>query len=353
MLNDLYRILAGNIRVVLKEYGEVFIFPPTPLILLRAEEIYEETVDDARFSGIMTDDELCGVLVSRGLWAEAFQVELDSIPKRLEDLKVELYEAHIGFQPVNPIRATIQQERDKFAALSTKKSAFFAASAEAVGRLSKLSHILISCTHLPDGNYVWSTEDNADARDVANLIEVYNGSILDETEMRSLARHEKWRTYWTASKSEGSLFGKCALELTEQQLHLIAWSRFYDNIHESPDCPNDDVVEDDDMLDGWITYMNRQRQREKDVNAIDKNPRLAKASEVFYVGAGPGGVGLSPEEAKRVNAMNDQTAKSKKAQRTQLIKQRGAISEENLPDVRMTIGNQLDQMYKEKLRGRT
>ncbi len=342
----LYQILAGEIRCIITECGTVYIRQPTLSVLFDSELIYIDALREAIFFGVMTDDELCGVLINRGLWNTGLQAEMDNIPKRIEDLKVEKYEAHIGFRNVDQIAQELESTRQRFAVLATQRNVFSAFSAESLAKLTRLTYILSQSSYTSDNILIDSTY-------ITKLVGPYHDALLDEWEIRLLARSEIWRSYWSAGKTESSLFGKPAISMTDQQRQLIAWSRFYDNIHESPECPNSDVINDDDMLDGWLILTNRQREQDKRIAGIDDHQKLSKAQEVFYVGANPGGVGMSVEDAKRVEAMNSQTAKMKKQQRAQLVEKYGSVREENLPDVQRDIGNTLDKMFKEKIRGRT
>ena len=64
------------------------------------------------------------------------------------------------------------------------------------------------------------------------------------------------------------------------------WSSLYDNIQESPDCPSNEVINDDDMLDGWMIIQKRNREQaklQKDAENKFGNKKISNADEVFIV----------------------------------------------------------------------
>ena len=50
----------------------------------------------------------------------------------------------------------------------------------------------------------------------------------------------------------------------------------YDNIQESMDCPTEDVINDDDMLDGWFIVQNRKREKDKKEKDVDLAEKIAR-----------------------------------------------------------------------------
>ena len=47
----------------------------------------------------------------------------------------------------------------------------------------------------------------------------------------------------------------------------------YDNIQESLDYPSEDVVEDDDMLDGWLIIQKQKRDKERAVSELENTTK--------------------------------------------------------------------------------
>lgn len=121
------------------------------------------------------------------------------------------------------------------------------------------------------GERFWKTfEDfeNSNRFDLrSSLLEAFSkfNSGLPSDKIRFLSRHNLWRIRYVASmKTNQTLFGDGALDLTPDQLSLLYWSNYYQSIYEMmPDeQPPQEIINDDDKLD---EYMNSYfEQREKD-----------------------------------------------------------------------------------------
>ena len=108
----------------------------------------------------------------------------------------------------------------------------------------------------------------------------------------------------------------------------------YDNIAESPESPSEDVLEDDDMLDGWLLIQRRERDRDKQeklAETVIDNQKISAADEVFVAAK-------SQEDIDRVNQLNDMRASIIREQRLGQIKSSdGGVRHQDLADVKQDI----------------
>jgi hypothetical protein len=44
----------------------------------------------------------------------------------------------------------------------------------------------------------------------------------------------------------------------------------YDNVYESMECPPDEVIKDDDMLDGWFIQQHKDREKKLKEKSTDE-----------------------------------------------------------------------------------
>ena len=86
--------------------------------------------------------------------------------------------------------------------------------------------------------------------------------------VESCARTDPWRSVWLM-KDQVKLFANNDRELSHDQKNILVWSSMYDNIQESMDCPTEDVINDDDLLDGWFIVQKRKRDEEKAKSEVD------------------------------------------------------------------------------------
>jgi hypothetical protein len=79
------------------------------------------------------------------------------------------------------------------------------------------------------------------------------------------------------------------------------------------DCPSKDVIEDDDMLDGWFILQNKKREKEKAEAEFDKNTneKIKNSSEVFVMAN-------NKNDKERIESMNSYHAMMVKKEREKL-----------------------------------
>jgi hypothetical protein len=176
---------------------------------------------------------------------------------------------------------------------------------------------------------------------MSGLMNDYLKNKPKDTDLRALSRYGKWRMIWASGKNEGGIFGTPSSLLTDSQQSLIAWSKLYDNVNESMNAPSDEVIEDDDMLDGWI--INEQNNRKNSSNIDSKYNK--KGQEVYVVAE-------TQEDADRVNRMNNRDGSFIKNQRMAVLQKSGVVNEENMPDSKQKMVIQANNQFKESFKGR-
>ena len=158
-------------------------------------------------------------------------------------------------------------------------------------------------------------------------------NMLSTEEYREICRTEPFRSSWTIAKE--NFFHKAeAIEISPEQKTLIMYSRMYDNVYEHIERPSDEVIENDDMLDGWFAKLRRDAEKERKQKEVDSilNKKGAKGGkgETFVVAN-------SREEANKIRDINGINEKMKIRQREATVKQRGKTEEQDLPDVKLEL----------------
>jgi len=114
------------------------------------------------------------------------------------------------------------------------------------------------------------------------------------------------------------------------------------------DCPSDQVINDDDLLDGWFIVQRKKREKEKadaDVDNTVQNEKIKNASEVFMMAK-------SQEEIDKINDMNDFQGKIVKKEREAVIKNKGKAQQHDFLDEKMKLRQMSNQAFKDKFKGR-
>jgi hypothetical protein len=78
----------------------------------------------------------------------------------------------------------------------------------------------------------------------------------------------EWRARWKASTKTGSpLFEGPTVDWNINQVALVFWSNFYDNIFEHPERPEQRIIENDDLLDRWVEQKGKEMEERAKKNA--------------------------------------------------------------------------------------
>ena len=120
----------------------------------------------------------------------------------------------------------------------------------------------------------------------------------------------------------------------------------YDNIQESMDCPPDEVIEDDDMLDGWLLVQKKKREQEQAENEVankTSNNKIANSDEIFVMAG-------TQEDANKINSSNTYHNQQIKKQRMQIVRQKGEAKDLDFPDQQLKMRQKSNQMFKDKFR---
>jgi accessory colonization factor AcfC len=105
----------------------------------------------------------------------------------------------------------------------------------------------------------------------------------------------------------------------------------YDNIYKHADCPSEDIICDDDALDGWMILEKRKSQNKDKETVIDhliKNEKIKNSSEIFIMSDG------SKEHREFVNNLNDPQALKIKKEKFDHLAKVGEAEEQTMPDAK-------------------
>ena len=225
--------------------------------------------------------------------------------------------------------------------LENKKNGYYGNTCEGIAQLDK-SMFLIECC-----SYVGGEKLDPNSLDLNNLLNKYYSLILKEADSREIARSEPWRSTWGLRETNTiNLFSNRDRELSVDQKNLLIWSRMYDNIQESMECPSDKVIEDDDALDGWFIEQRRKNEREKAVGVIEdsiQNDKIKNSQEVIVFAD-------NKTDAKTIHEMNSPSSKVIKKERQEVIKEKGSAVDLDFADQKMRLGNMAHEQFKNKFR---
>jgi hypothetical protein len=322
------RILAGHVR--LRFGGRCLLLQqPTAEQRYVAQELYQHCLAEALADGAMSDRDLLEHLLDIGEWDDARASLLARLPEELEELKVQLYKATFESNKRRALRAAIAVNRERTLELQGARHAFDHLSASGIASLARDRYLFGCALRRPDGAPVFS-DDEAFWQDDSPLLDqamaAHAAVRISEAQYRDLARNEPWRSIWACRRAEHGVLGMPSANYTEEQRVLVSYSLLYDSVYEHPDCPGDDILADDDLLDGWLILQRRQR-KDRAASKLGEDRALPDADEV-YIPAD------TTEDARRVHALNDAGGTNIVRQRFEHIRRHGEVEDKDLPDVR-------------------
>jgi hypothetical protein len=297
------------------------ILKPTPQITFEACEKYNEIIE----LDSINEDDILGLMYEKGLWDAKREKEFSEIfPKHLEYWKIQLFKSYTKIGEQDTVRKYLEKVKTEYDECYRSRNEYRMYTKEWVADFIKQLYIL--------EHSVVDQNDNRVEIEPQELYISYLNAIVSNSVIRELARTTPWVHYWNAYKSNGEIFPK---PLTLEQVLLIKWSKFYDNIRESPDCPSDDIIQDDDALDGWLILQNKKVEAQRMKSQIEGglNSKIAGSQDI--------GIIVKPEDIDKVDLMNDDAGRMIKGQRLRTVREKGVVKEHELVDKKQDIRSQL------------
>ena len=333
------RIRAGYISFKIDD-KRIIVRQPDDDIAVEAEELYIESYEKAIEENILDDNDILDFLIIHDLWSEQKEKEyLEIVPKHIEYWKVELYNSILKSSTRKQVRKYLEIAKQEFSDLHNLRHSYDYATCAGYASYIKNMFLLSECTTIDNKKIDWSQHD-------LNLVmNKYHSSLLSVEDLRMLSRTSPWTNMWSTLKENGRIFKN--VNLTTEQQVLISWSNMYDRIHESPDCPSEGVLDDDDMLDGWLLVQRKKREADQKKQEVEGavNTKIANADEIYVKVE-------SYEDAKKIDLLNPSHVNRTKRQRLQQLKEKGVIKEQEFKDVQLKRSMEMRQAFTQQVKGR-
>lgn len=340
------QIRSGKFFIRHREYSFI-ITSPTLDEEFFIQDAYHQAYINAVNDGVMTNEDMEQWMESKGFWTKDDEAKLQDAVNGLDKLKALLYDNRDDDGARENYRRVLRATEKHISKLYASKNKYHNNTCEGIAEIEKIKKYLELCTFESISDFNSGKRYLFDTVNIEQILYEYNSLILSESQIRELARNEPWRTLWSLRDTHSfPLFNNNGRELNVNQRAMLVWSKIYSNIHESPDCPTDSVLNDDDQLDGWFVKQKRKREKDRTESDVDnsiQNDKIRNSNEIFIMAK-------NKKHAKKINDVNDQHNKMVKQERMQLIKQRGSVKQAELPDERLKIQQISNEKFKEHFR---
>jgi hypothetical protein len=315
----------------------------------KAYEVYTRALRDFELNGSYTDDELLDFLVDRKIWDSENEKLFEQLYQDVDDFKVKLYELAFKSTERDKLRKYLKHARNELQKLLQIRHSYDYLSAHGSAEMTRARYLIACSMHYEDGRPYYRNGDfwRSNDRLIEEVVSQIQPQKPSETVIRELARTEPWRSIWNCRKSEGTVFGIPSVDLIDEQRTICVWSSIYDSIYEHPEAPSEDIIKDDDILDGWLIKQRRKRDSQSIENLADNiidNEQIKNAGEIF--------VPVNTlEDNRKIEELNSPTSRMTKRARLNYIVEKGVVREVDMPDTQMELKNQLHQMQMQHARG--
>jgi hypothetical protein len=329
----LYRIINGVLYFVYD--GETYrLVSPSKSIKYEGELVYRNLLNEEKYEDWIRSDRMTETMINLGLWHINTDKLIQQLESKIETLKIDLFNNRIKTKESNSIRKKIASAKKELYNFLSVKANFYTNTLEGYAESLKNEYIICSTLYKNNKRVFSNNKKNNYISYVYfnNLVNEINNYTITIDQYKKLARHQLWRAYWTAS-SKGNLFDKSAVDMTDEQRSLINITKMYDSVFEHPECPEDSVIEEDDMLDGWMIVQRKKNEKTKQQKYLDDQHK--NASEVFIMS--------NSEDASRVMELNSAESMIALQERMAYIEANKdkIINENELPDIKRELKNQM------------
>jgi len=345
--NILYQILYG-IYYFKHNHTSYKCVPNTLQDKYESVLIYQQVMRDIRYDEMLTWEQAQRISEITGTWTVKDEAGMKDLEKMIENTKLQLYLNHTNPQSVDQLKKKLRQIQSGMNKSNATKYRLYHATKESHAENVKREYLIAMSIRDNCGNKIYNIDNfwNCDNTIIQSAVEASTNFEIEK--IRRIARSEPWRSMWILQK--GEVFGKASVELTDNQRMLCSFSKMYDNVYESTECPPDEVIEDDDILDGWFVKQRKDREESKKEKSTDHNfgTHKGKGNQEMYIMAN------NRNEAATIINNNDVTGKNIINTRKSIIQNAGGekIDDIKMPDVQRDLQMQAVQQFREKVKNK-
>lgn len=343
--NILYSILYGQYYITYNN-SRYCCVPNTLQDKYEASLIYNQVIKDIRYEEMLTWEDAQRISEFTGKWTNKDEAGLKDLDKMVENTKLQMYLSHTNPMSVDQLRKKLKQIQNGIMKSNQTKYKLYHATKEAHAENTRSEFLIAMSIRDNCGNKIYNMDSFWDANNALIQTALEQRPVFVMDKIRKIARSEPWRSMWIAHK--GDAIGNPSVEWTEYQRMLCSYSKMYDNVYESTECPPDEVINDDDILDGWFIKQRKDRDEAKQEKSTDHHfgSHKGKGRQELFVMA------RNQDDIKAILDQNDASGKAVIETRKQVIKNADGkeILEQQMPDVQRDLQMQAVQEMRQKFR---
>jgi hypothetical protein len=337
----LYRILLGYYYINVNNITYKVVYPDLK-IKYEAEILYESILEENKFDKrLLTVKEIELYLLSNNIWAPEYDKKIKDIENQIEDAKVDIYLNFLNITKKNFLTKNVHSLNKILGQLYDKKHSFNHLSIEEYALSVKNEFMISKTIYDKNNNLVINYDDDLNYMTLQNFIQEIINNLVSSDSVRQLAKSNVWKSYAATSKID-----KDILDINDDYKLLISFNNMYNNVRQHPECPSEDIINDDYALDGWSIHHNRKAEKEKKkTSVLDKvgGKSKDKGEHVFIFSN-------NKEEIESINDLNDPEQKRFKEEVAKYSESNPGTKWEDLPPVKRQIQIEAQKMAEQNMR---
>lgn len=257
ILNGFSPFIHDKKLYLAKHLNSTNIFEANAYIISRKEELLE--------AGCISEYDILKDCIERGVWSRDNDVKMSQLEKVIKT-KSDTKEKLLLPSQVKQVEAEVMVFQRELNEIRGLKQSLVLHSIEYKTLLEKRDYLAYLGLYTPQKTHLWNSHElylENEGSLVEQLSQKYYSTMseINPSVIRAVARDTDAR--FRLKMCPMPDFKDLTILLSE----LRQWCDFYSSIYELSDKPSDDVIQDDDKLDGWLISRRFRNQEQKSVNS--------------------------------------------------------------------------------------
>jgi len=314
---------------------------PSLSLKMKADLLYVSAYENNIYSDFVLMEDIEDLLIETNIISRDHKKILTKVEKSLDNQKISLYKSYYDTIQKNKIKQKIKNTRqdiDKF--YQEQHSLDYLTLEHYCDNIKNEFIITNSLYHFDSDELVFDYDISISFNLFNSIMSIISHNVIDVSTYKAVARSDYWRNYWNNNKT--NILDESVKEWSEEQKSLINISCMYDKIQEHPECPKDDIIADDDALDGWMLLQRQENEKQKKEKGVDNmlSGKIKDSAEVFLMAN-------NREQAQDIFDLNsEQGLQTIQQKMNMVVSSDGPVRDAELPDVKARIFNQLKDQQK-------
>lgn len=266
---------------------------------LKAEFVQQKTLDEFRFFGMLKRSLITFYLNNP---------PITELEEKLRTFKLNLYQKYPDKFLMNNIRGEIKTTQRQLNEIYIAQANLDNVTLEGYAEKRAAIYIIQKLNKVP--------------YHIAELL--YYDSMrqaITLSQVREVARSDHWQNIMRAKNPFKYT------PLTDEQVALSSFTQLYKNVAKHPEAPEPAIINDDDLLDGWLIAQSKAQKKQSSFGS-----KIDSAKEVFVMAQGQ-------EHANEIYENNSDEARAIQNVRMRQLKKEGTVPFGKLADQRKAINN--------------